>query len=348
MDTKIKNYFSTMSFILLGYLFYTHIPYYQNFFHGEFSLIFFPNFSLKSEDLFIFIVLSYAILLIPFYIFHSEKGKALIVIEYIIKKIKNFSYKINHQEKLSILAWGVKLFYAPLMIFWFSGHISTMINNLYLTYGNRTLFSHNFYDFFNQNLFWTAFSFILFFDVFFFTCGYLIESPFLKNTIKSVEPTFLGWFVALACYPPFNGMIGNIIPWYSSDFPEFSHHSLHIFFNSLLLICMAIYSSASFALGWKASNLTNRGIVKNGIYKYVRHPAYIAKNTAWWIGCLPVLIDSFQIGNWKLFFIVIFCMSFWTFLYFMRAITEERHLSRDSDYEQYKKEVPYRFIPNVY
>jgi protein-S-isoprenylcysteine O-methyltransferase Ste14 len=32
----------------------------------------------------------------------------------------------------------------------------------------------------------------------------------------------------------------------------------------------------------------------------------------------------------------------------MRAITEERHLSQDPDYIQYKKDVPYRFIPKVW
>lgn len=348
MDNKIKNYLSTMAFILLWYVFYSHIWYYQDFFRWEISLVFFANFSIKSIDIFKYVILAYSLFLIPFYIYHQEKWKALIVIEYMIKKFKNFSYKINHKEKVSLLAWWVKLFYAPLMIFWLSGHITTLLNNIYYTYWNRALFSHNFYDFFNQNLFWTAFSFILFFDVFFFTCWYLIESPFLKNTIKSVEPTFLWWFVTLACYPPFNGMIGNIIPWYSSDFPEFPNHSFHIFFNSLLLICMTIYSSASFALWWKASNLTNRGIVKTWVYRFVRHPAYIAKNTAWWIGILPVLIDSFQLWEYKTFFIAIFSMSFWSFLYFMRAITEEKHLSLDADYIAYKKEVPYRFVPKIY
>ncbi len=348
MKNVIKNYFSTMGFILFWYFFYNSIPYYQNFLNGNFSLVFLNNFSLTSQNIFQFVVFAYAILLIPFYFFHQEKGKALIILEYFIKKIRNFSYKINQKEKVSILAWMVKLFYAPLMIFWLSGHISTMINNIYLTFWNRKLFFENFYDFFNNNLFWTLFSCILFFDVFFFTCGYLIESPLLKNTIKSVEPTLLGWVVALGCYPPFNGIIGNIITWYSTDFPQFAGHWFHLFFNFTLLICMGFYSWASFSLGWKASNLTNRGIVKKWPYRFVRHPAYIAKNTAWWIGTLPMLVQSFSQANWKLFIIIIASMSFWTFLYFMRAMTEERHLLRDPDYQKYKKEVPYRFIPKVY
>ena len=42
--------------------------------------------------------------------------------------------------------------------------------------------------------------------------------------------------------------------------------------NIALLISLGIYSWASVALGFKASNLTNRGIVSHGPYAYVRHP----------------------------------------------------------------------------
>ncbi len=34
-------------------------------------------------------------------------------------------------------------------------------------------------------------------------------------------------------------------------------------------------------------------------------------------------------------------------IYYARAITEERHLSRDPEYQLYMKKVPYRFIPGV-
>jgi protein-S-isoprenylcysteine O-methyltransferase Ste14 len=41
-------------------------------------------------------------------------------------------------------------------------------------------------------------------------------------------------------------------------------------------------------------------------------------------------------------------MGFWSFIYFLRAVTEERHLSSDPDYLAYCKRVPYRFIPGVF
>ena len=36
-----------------------------------------------------------------------------------------------------------------------------------------------------------------------------------------------------------------------------------------------------------------------------------------------------------------------SFIYYWRAITEERHLSRDPEYRKYMAKVPYRFIPGV-
>lgn len=90
------------------------------------------------------------------------------------------------------------------MVSWLSGHIFDMTNNLYKAYTNASQFSIDFFTFFDTYFFWTAFTIILFMDVFFFTIGYLVEAPFLKNTIKSVEPTVIGWIVAIICYPPLN------------------------------------------------------------------------------------------------------------------------------------------------
>lgn len=231
------------------------------------------------------------------------------------------------------------------MVFWLTGHIFNMINNIYLASENIDLFSTNFLLFFNQYFFYMAFSAILFFDVLFFTLWYLLEGSLFKNKIKSVDPTFLGWFVALASYPPINNATNTILWWYSTDFPQFWNFYLHIFFNILILILMWIYSRASITLWLKASNLTNRWIVKSWPYKYIRHPAYICKNLAWWIGWLPILISASISLDIKTFLFALFSLTWWSYIYYMRAKTEEAHLSMDSDYIEYKKEVKNMFFP---
>jgi hypothetical protein len=148
------------------------------------------------------------------------------------------------------------------MVVWLTEHVFSLINNWHSLSQNIALSSNDFLLFFDNHLFWTLFSSILFFDVFFFTVGYLVEMPALKNVIKSVEPTFIGWLVAIMCYPPFNNFTGQLVSWYSTDFPEFDIPWVHLTMNILILLLMGIYARASLALGFKASNLTNRGIVK--------------------------------------------------------------------------------------
>ena len=191
--------------------------------------------------------------------------------------------------RLATLALLLKFFFAPLMINWCLNHLADMagavvqlIDGVHGGQRGRALF--------DASLYWALFQCILFADTLLFTLGYIVEVPALRNRIRSVDPTFFGWFVCLACYPPFNDFTTHLFAWQSSDFPYFENDYLHLTANVVLLVAMAIYSWASIALGFKASNLTNRGIVSRGPYAVVRHPAYAAKNFAWWIGSLPAFI----------------------------------------------------------
>lgn len=173
-----------------------------------------------------------------------------------------------------------------------------------------------------------------------FTIGYAIESRRVGSTIKSVEPTLLGWTAALACYPPFNEMFTlrvipsastvSPVPW---TLPPFMPDLQRV----LVLIAVGVFAWASVALGWKASNLTNRGIVTSGPYRWVRHPAYTAKCFGWWVEGLA------NLNHWP----VVFGLAGWTAVYVLRAWTEERHLMRDPDYQRYLRQVRWRFIPGV-
>jgi len=75
---------------------------------------------------------------------------------------------------------------------------------------------------------------------------------------------------------------------------------------------------------------------RRGPYAYIRHPAYIAKNLGWWLTLIPIMSAP-----------VFISMSIWSYVYYLRAITEERHLLKDKDYRGYCKNVKYKFIPCV-
>ncbi len=226
---------------------------------------------------------------------------------------------ILKEERVAVLFLFVKFFYIPLMV----NFVFQNSHDLLSAFTHFSLFS------FLLMLFFTV-------DTFIFAFGYLVESVRLKNVVKSVEPTLFGWVVALICYPPFNGFVGRYVPWGANDYALFWSSGWTMVFRVVIIALFLIYVCASIALGFKASNLTNRGIVTRFPYSVVRHPAYVSKNLVWWITLLPVINIWFTLG-----------MLFWTVIYVLRALTEERHLLSDPDYVEYCKIVKYRFIPGV-
>lgn len=257
--------------------------------------------------------------------------------------LKNLSggSEISKEEKVSLLFYLVKLFFTPVMVGFLIGNMTSVIQIIPAieSYFNPENWQ-GFKIIFLALIFPAMLYLILLIDTVIFVFGYLFESKKLNNIVKSVEPTALGWLVAIMCYPPINTLTANVFGWYSNDFSNFGNSNLNLIASFLSIILFIIYVWATVALGFKASNLTNRGIVTKGPYKYIRHPAYISKNLSWWIMGIPFIIN---VG-----FLAVFSLSAWTFIYFLRALTEERHLSQDPDYIAYMNKVKYKFIPGIY
>ncbi len=183
-------------------------------------------------------------------------------------------------------------------------------------------------------------------DVFLFAVGYGVEHPRLGNEIRSVEPTPLGWLAALLCYPPLTWLTTDILGWSSSRIPRFPSSTLQVAAAIAMLLGVAVYVWATVALGLRASNLTNRGIVATGPYRWVRHPAYVSKNVCWWIGATPLFLKLACTDPWRLVPAILGTAA-WSGIYVLRALTEERHLGSDPEYQAYRSRVRWRFIPGL-
>ena len=253
---------------------------------------------------------------------------------------------LDREDRLALLTTLLKCLYGPMMGFALMQFcMNTWVAGLGLLDENFAL--AGFREVFDRYGFWFLMQFILFFDVLVYTFGYLIESPRLGNQIRSVDPTLLGWAAALICYMPFSFLTARILGAPREDFPQFDDPLVHYTMNILLLVFLAIFTSASLALGLKASNLTHRGIVSRGPYAVVRHPAYVCKNAAWWIGALPILSVQIQHSIFQALLTAGSILA-WGAIYVLRALTEEDHLrSVDGDYAAYAAKVRYRFIPGL-
>ena len=47
-------------------------------------------------------------------------------------------------------------------------------------------------------------------------------------------------------------------------------------------------------------------------------------------------------------FYALITIAVWAFIYYMRALTEERHLLKDPEYQAYTEKVKYKFIPGLF
>ena len=234
-------------------------------------------------------------------------------------------------DRVAVLTTLLKAFFGPFMVMALMEHVVGSLANGWAV-ATQIPLGHGLFVLFNQHGYWLAMQLILFVDVVIFTVGYLVETPRLNNEIRSVDATLLGWSAALLCYPPFNQLTGMVLGSSVSDFPKFDDPMTHVILNLMLLGLMAIYASASVALGLKASNLTHRGIVARGPYALVRHPAYTAKNMAWWIGSAPLVSAAFA-QSALTGMNALLTVAGWSLLYVLRAMTEEDHLrSVDGDY----------------
>jgi protein-S-isoprenylcysteine O-methyltransferase Ste14 len=170
------------------------------------------------------------------------------------------------------------------------------------------------------------------------TVGYLLTMKPLDAHIRSANPYLAGWVAALLCYPPFVLMApGNPLSYQSATadwaFWMKDHTALLWVWGLWLVFLTGVYAWATFAFGIRFSNLTYRGVLTNGPYRFTRHPAYLAKNTYWWCSTLPFLVTSHSLTDMvrNTFFLALTSS-----IYYWRARTEEKHLmAEDPKYRAY-------------
>lgn len=346
----VFNYLSTLSFIGLSYWIISSLSnFHRSMLQGQWQLgVFDIDAVITVHGVFVALIALYAVILIPYYASYPWMRSSAHAFAQGLWSALPRQKRLSPATRQAGLALLLKFFFAPLMINWCLIHVANLSESLLqLTQGIEGGLSGR--VLFDTSLFWAAFQLILFVDTLLFTIGYLIELPALGNRIRTVDPTFFGWFVCLICYPPFNEFTARFLEWQSSDFPYFANDLVHLTVNVTVLIALAIFSWASVALGFKASNLTNRGIVTQGPYAFVRHPGYAAKNVVWWLGALPTLGMLFVAGSWKALAYSLLALIGWTVIYALRAVTEERHLLlTDNGYAEYARTVRCRFIPGVW
>ncbi len=223
-------------------------------------------------------------------------------------------------------AWLVKGFFLPLMFVYLVGDLKDIWGTDFAqAFGS---FSAS-YGFFNGAFFLV--------DLFFAVIGYSFTLRLLDTQIRSAEPTMTGWVVCIVCYQPFWGLVSRQYLSYEQDGFTWGdlvggHSVLYAAWGTAILACLVVYSLSTLCFGLRFSNLTHRGIITSGPYRYTKHPAYIAKCLSFWLISIPFLSNQ----GLKAAVAQSLMLLLGNAIYVARAITEERHLVRDPVYREYQ------------
>ena len=183
---------------------------------------------------------------------------------------------VRPNEKLAVLIVVVKVFFVPTML-----QFAYMNWSAVVVWWSSAMQSPISMRTFNQNVFPLMVAVIYTIFTLIYVFGYLVEADFLNNKIKSVEPTVMGWACTLICYPPIVGLTAiapKNYPWdYLNDLVDFGGVVPNFIARVTMVSCLLIMLWAVATLGFKCSNLTNRGIVTGGPDRFIRHPRYAAE-----------------------------------------------------------------------
>jgi protein-S-isoprenylcysteine O-methyltransferase Ste14 len=172
------------------------------------------------------------------------------------------------------------------------------------------------------------------------TVGYLLTARPLDAHIRSGNPLLAGWLAALMCYPPFGSVFMGDNGLLQYEYQTLgwagwlgAYSTVAWAWAAMMVALTGCYAWATVAFGIRFSNLTYRGVLTNGPYRFTRHPAYLAKNTFWWLWTMPFLVGTGSaveaVRNCVFLGIV-------NAIYFWRAKTEEAHLlAEDPKYREY-------------
>ncbi|HEY8051213.1 MAG TPA: isoprenylcysteine carboxylmethyltransferase family protein [Steroidobacteraceae bacterium] len=221
------------------------------------------------------------------------------------------------------LGWLVKAFFLPLMFTYFCDGLGKL---LHYHWDQLSTFQ-GFYD-------WSYFT-LYFIDVALVSMTYLMALRATDTHIRSSEPTALGWFAALICYQPFWSLVGRQYLDYDTGAAWGARLSAspwaYTLWGCAILALIGVYLWATIAFGARFSNLTHRGIITSGPYRFTKHPAYLAKNLSWWLISVPFAFDTSLADTLRRCCLLLLLNG----VYYLRAKTEERHLALDPVYVQY-------------
>lgn len=346
----LKHYLSSVLIYGLTLLFVTFCPLLnQNIQNPYFNYI-----TILSIYYFGYVIFAYPILLK----LKPQNSRNITILNYIkrqFKKTNNLEEQLKNIEpdedekqafvilfvKAFFGVWGLNLLcnqYLPMLGYNFDFIKTMFVENFITNSWNFIQFLEDTQDIW-LSLIFTVTTFVL-------TISYITESKLFGNKIKYADTTPLGILTCAACYYPLIMFTNKLLPMSMGEIMPVDNFYLRIFLYSLAIMVNFISMIAILRLGTKSGNLTNRGIVTGFPYNIVRHPDYSMQILYIILTALPIYFMN-EVALWHKI-LGTSGIILWIYLYYLRALTEERNLIKDEQYLDYTNKVKYRFIPKLF
>lgn len=228
--------------------------------------------------------------------------------------------------------WAIKGFFLPLMTTYLLQNIEQLAG-----------FDYGFPDY--LTFYRVAYHLMFSVDLLFACTGYVMTLRLFRTQIFSAEPTALGWLVCIMCYQPFWAALFYSHYFTYDDGYYWDHFVagapiLRIVWGTAILACLGMYAWATLAFGYRFSNLTYRGLITSGPYRITKHPAYVFKCTSWWLVSVPFIVTQGADESLRQCLMLAGLCA----VYFVRARTEENHLSNYPEYVAYAEAMNRRSL----
>jgi protein-S-isoprenylcysteine O-methyltransferase Ste14 len=223
------------------------------------------------------------------------------------------------------LNWIIKGFFLPLMFIYLGNAVTYLI---------ETPFAVAF-DSFPRFVGYVS-RLALGIDLAFVAIGYVLTLRLTDSHIRNPNQLLWGWVLTVIMYYPFFSIIGRRYLDYKDDANWLdmlgADWGAWVFvWGTAIIITKIGWAWSNMSFGLRFSNLTHRGIITNGPYRWTRHPSYIFKNISWWLLSVPFF--SLEGPETALRHSLLLLMI--NLVYFLRAKAEEAHLSDDPTYVEY-------------
>lgn len=158
--------------------------------------------------------------------------------------------------------------------------------------------------------------------------------------IRNTDFTAVGWITNAVCYGPLLGVtFWRMLPPVFGPDPTVIPGFLRTATFAVAVSMNIVYTLSIWNLGVLFGVMTDKGVRTTGFYSVVRHPNYTVESTMFLIFYCRELSTPIQ---W-------YAVAGFLFIYWLRSEREDQFMAASNpDYLEYRKKVPYKFIPGIY